>query len=128
MWNDKDLRACVRVFVEAFNRCDLEKVMSYFTDDATYDELTGRRNVGKDAIRAAFVPQFRGDFGKLVFDEEDLFVDATEGKALVSWICRLEGKRGGWRGLDILRFRNDGLVTEKRTYAKADVPKVERDI
>jgi ketosteroid isomerase-like protein len=127
MSNQTELRARVRAFVEAFNRGDLEEVMSYFTYDASYDELTGHRNVGKDAIRSALVPQFRGDFGRLVFDEEDLFVDTMESKALVSWVCRLEGKRGGWRGLDILRFR-DGLVVEKRTYTKADAPKIERDV
>jgi len=125
--HDTDLRARVRAFVDAFNRADLDGVMSYFTEDAIYDELTGTRNVGKDAIRTAFLPQFRGDFGRLVFDEEDLFVDAAAGKALVSWVCRLEGKRGGWRGLDILTFR-DGLVAEKRTFTKADVPKIESDI
>lgn len=128
MAKDTDLRARVRAFVDAFNRGDLEEVMRYFAEDATYDELTGRRNVGKDAIRAAFAPQFRGDFGNLVFDEEDLFVDAADGKALVSWICRLQGKRGGWRGLDILTFRKDGLVAEKRTYTKADIAKIERDL
>jgi ketosteroid isomerase-like protein len=124
MQSPPDLRARVRAFVAAFNRGDLDEVMSYFADDAVYDELSGKRNVGKHAVRDAFVPQFRGDFGKLVFDEEDLFVDAAEGKALVSWVCRREGSPGGWRGLDILAFR-DGLVAEKRTYTKADVPKIE---
>src|SRR5262245_53482655 len=97
-----DLRARARAFVDAFNRGDLDEVMSYFADDAVYDELTGRRNVGKDAVHDAFVPQFRGDFGRLVFDEEDLFVDPEAGKVLVSWVCRLDGKTGGWRGLDVL--------------------------
>ena len=29
-------------FLDAFNRYDLDAVMSYFTDDAVYEELTGR--------------------------------------------------------------------------------------
>jgi ketosteroid isomerase-like protein len=115
----------VREFVAAFNRRDLDAVMTYFADDAVYDELTGTRHVGKSAVREAFVPQFRGDYGAIVFDEHDLFVDEAAGKALVAWICRLEGKRGGWRGLDVLCFR-DGLVVEKQTYTKADAPKIER--
>ena len=115
----------VRAFVEAFNRRDLDAVMDFFAENAVYDELTGKRHTGKAAVREAFVPQFRGDYGPIVFDEEDLFVDQDSGKALVSWVCRLEGKPGGWRGLDVLCFE-DGLVVEKRTYTKADVPKMER--
>jgi|GraSoiStandDraft_4_1057263.scaffolds.fasta_scaffold768745_2 ketosteroid isomerase-like protein len=116
----------VRAFVDAFNRRDLDAVMPFFAEGAVYDELTGKRNAGAAAIRDAFVPQFRGDYGPIVFDEEDLFVDEHEQKALVSWTCRLEGKPGGWRGLDVLCFE-DGLIVEKRTYTKADVPKIERN-
>jgi len=115
----------VRAFVDAFNRRDLDAVMGFFDERAIYDELTGTRHVGKAAVREAFVPQFRGDYGPITFDEEDLFVDEVTGKAMVSWVCRLEGKSGGWRGLDVLCFEN-GLVVEKRTYTKADVPKIER--
>ncbi|MGH7821657.1 MAG: YybH family protein, partial [Candidatus Binatia bacterium] len=50
---------CLR-FTEAFNREDLEEVMSYFAEDAVYEEFDGRRRSGKAAIREAFVPQFRG--------------------------------------------------------------------
>jgi len=69
------------------------------------------------------VPQFRGDFGKMRFETEDLFVDATTGKALIRWVCHLQTKRGaaGWRGLDILHVEH-GLVKHKLTYAKAKVP------
>lgn len=121
-----DLAQSVRAFVDAFNRRDLDAVMRFFAESAVYDELTGARHVGKAAVREAFVPQFRGDYGPIVFDEEDLFIDEIACKALVSWTCRLEGKPGGWRGLDVLCF-DDGLIIEKRTYTKAEVPKIERD-
>src|SRR5439155_8276099 len=113
-------------FTDAFNANDLEGVMALMAEDAVYEEFTGTINRGKAAIRAAFAPQFRGDFGKMRFDAEDLFVDATSGKALIRWVCRLETKRGpaGWRGLDILHVEN-GLVKEKLTYAKAKVPLLE---
>ena len=81
------------------------------------------RSRGKQAIREAFAPQFRGDFGRIRFQAEDLFVDPESGKALIRWLCTLEreGRSSGWRGLDILRFE-DGLLAEKHTYAKAEIP------
>ena len=120
------LASLVIRFTDAFNQNDLESVMAFMAEDAVYEEFTGAINRGKAAIRAAFVPQFRGDFGKMRFETEDLFVDAAAGKALIRWVCRLETRRGpaGWRGLDILHFEN-GLVTQKLTYAKAKVPLLE---
>jgi ketosteroid isomerase-like protein len=113
-------------FTDAFNREDLDGVMAFIAEDAVYDQFNGARAVGKPAIRAAFVPQFRGDFGTIRFVAEDCFVDAAAGKALISWTCTLtrDGATRGWRGLDVLHFVN-GLVTEKHTYAKADVPRLE---
>jgi ketosteroid isomerase-like protein len=110
-------------FTDAFNRDDLDGVMAMMAEDAVYEEFTGAVSRGKAAIRAAFVPQFRGDHGKIRFETEDLFVDPAAGKALIRWVCRLETRRGpaGWRGLDILHFEN-GLVTRKLTYAKAKIP------
>ena len=110
-------------FTDAFNKNDLDGVMSFMAEDAIYDEFTGIINRGAAAIRAAFVPQFRGDYGTMRFDTEDLFVDATAGKALIRWQCVLETRRGpgAWRGLDIIHVVN-GRITEKLTYAKAKVP------
>ena len=119
----KRLEQLVVDFTDAFNRDDLDGVMSYLAEDAVYDEFNGTANRGQAAIRAAFVPQFRGDFRKLRFETEDLFVDPVAGKALIRWLCTLDTKKGraGWRGLDILHVR-DGRITEKHTYAKAQVP------
>ena len=114
-------------FTEAFNREDIDEVMSYFADDAVYDEFNGVRHRGKEAIRAAFVPQFRGDFGRMRFHTEDLFLDVGTGKGLIRWLLTIEeeDRAGGWRGLDILHFENGRLV-EKHTYAKARTPAVEK--
>ncbi len=107
-------------FTDAFNRMDLDAVMAFMADDVVYDEFNGTQSRGRAAVRAAFVPQFRGDFGKMQFLAEDLFVDAVAGKALIRWVCTLDTKRGpaAWRGLDILHVK-DGRITEKHTYAKA---------
>lgn len=113
-------------FTDAFNREDLDAVMAFFAADAVYDEFDGQRRCGKAAIRAAFEPQFRGDFGRMRFESEDLFVDPTSGKGLIRWLCTTErnGVLRGWRGLDCLHFAN-GLLIEKQTYAKAERVKLE---
>ena len=124
-----DLERLVLDFTDCFNQDDLDGVMAYFAEDSVYDEFNGNRSEGKAAIRAAFEPQFRGDFGTIRFHQEDLILDPDAGKALISWTCSLDipnsddGKRNAshkaWRGLDILHFR-DGKLTVKQTYAKAD--------
>jgi ketosteroid isomerase-like protein len=111
-----------RDFTEAFNRCDLDGVISHFAErEATYDQFNGEIASGTKAIREALVPQFRGDFGEMKFLEEDAFVDPVERKALIRWRCTLETKRGpaSWRGLDILHFDTEGKISSKLTYAKA---------
>ena len=110
-------------FMTAFNENDLDTVMSFFAEDAVYDEFNGTRNHGKDAIRAAFTPQFTGHFGTMQFLDDDLFIDAETGKVMASWRCTLDvkGQPTSWRGLDLLHFQGNKLV-RKLTYAKAKVP------
>lgn len=113
-----------RDFTEAFNKNDLERVVSYFRDDGVYDQFNDERASGLDAIRAAFAPQFDGEFGAMRFDEEDFFVDSEARKTLISWVCSLDTSKGraGWRGLDILIFDEHGKIISKATYAKAKAP------
>lgn len=117
------LEDLTRRFTDAFNRNDLDAVMAFFAKDAVYDEFNGAVSRGRDAIRAVFVPQFRGDFGIVRFEEHDVFADEGSTKALIRWTCVLErdGTRRGWRGLDVLEFDGD-LIRHKSTYAKAAVP------
>jgi uncharacterized protein (TIGR02246 family) len=116
----------VKRFTDAFNRDDLDEVMSFFTEDALYSEFNGQQNRGKEEIRKAFEPQFQGAFGRIRFHEQDIFVDETDSKVLIRWSCTIEvdGKPRAWDGLDIVHFEGN-LVKEKHTYAKADTPKLE---
>ncbi len=143
----RELEERVTRFCDAFNRDDLDAVMTYFAEDAVYETFDGHRAQGKAAIRAAFEPQFRGDFGQIRFLTEDMVVDAEAGKAVLRWRCQHEiaqvrglpglsglrqalyrglyGKSFGWYGLDVLHF-SGGLLREKRTYAQAKLPLVRR--
>ena len=110
-------------FTDAFNRDDLDGVMAWFAEDAVYDEFHGARHEGREAIRAAFEPMFAGKFGKVRFEEEDLFLDPEDGKAMISWSCVLttEERSSAWRGLDLLHFKS-GRIVAKHTYAKTARP------
>lgn len=117
------LNALVDQFMAAWARHDLEAAMALVAEDAIYDEFNEKLWHGKDAVREGFLPQFRGDYGDIQFHEEDRFIDAQAGEALVRWRCvfQWKGTERAWRGLDILRFR-DGRITEKLTYAKTERP------
>ena len=138
-----DLRVLVDRFVDAFNRNDLDAVMHHFAEDALYVTYDGKEHRGKERIRAAFEPQFRGEFGRMTFVEEEKILDEDAGRAVVTWSCRHELGPGGklpalaqarsllfrgvyggvfvWRGLDVFHF-DRGLLREKRTYAQAHLP------
>ena len=119
----RELHSLTVAFLDAFNRCDLDGVMSYFTDDAVYEELTGRVNHGREAIRKAFAPQFEGKFGPIQFIEDDTFIDAGSGKIMSSWDMTIErdGVPQIMRGLDLLHFVGDKIVL-KQTYVKTKAP------
>ncbi len=110
-----------RKFTHAFNENDLNGVMEWFAVDSVYDQFDGAQARGRDEIRTAFEPQFAGAFGVMKFNEEELFVDADEHKAMISWACSIESRQGtaSWRGLDLLRFDERLKITRKSTYAKA---------
>jgi ketosteroid isomerase-like protein len=111
-------------FTKAFNDDDIDTMLSFFTDDAVYDQFNGEPARGLDDIRAAFVPQFEGAYGVMRFQHEDIFVDPENRKSMISWLCTIETKRGpaGWRGLDLLHFDATGKIVAKLTYAKAKAP------
>ncbi len=55
----QELLALTDQFVDAFNRMDLDDVVSFFSEDAVYEDSAGDRHVGHEAIRTAFEPLVR---------------------------------------------------------------------
>ncbi|MEX2480281.1 MAG: nuclear transport factor 2 family protein [Gammaproteobacteria bacterium] len=110
-------------FLDAFNRNDLDAVMAFFTDDAVYDQLNGRTAVGRDAIRAAFEPQFAGEHGAMNFVEDETFIDPTTAQVMSSWDLHItrDGATSVLRGLDLLHFEGQ-RIRLKQTYVKAKSP------
>ena len=113
-------------FVEAFNTQDLDAVMSFFAEDAVFEDLRGVPFRGTEAIRKAFKGLVTGGAGKIVFDEEDYFAEAGPDKVMTSWSLEMDigGDRKVMRGLDLLYWRGDKIAL-KTTYCKADQAKYE---
>jgi ketosteroid isomerase-like protein len=144
-----DLSRTIDAFVAAFNEPepDLDRVMSFFADDARYLPGHPPELRGLAAIRAEFAPQFAGRFGAMTFDVHDKVIDEERRRATIRWACRLDltgahGRRampalrwfarlrGGrirWHGLDVFHFDAEGRITGKFTYATFRLPLMERD-
>ncbi|MGA0343423.1 MAG: nuclear transport factor 2 family protein [Arenicellales bacterium] len=121
-----DLIRLTEEFVDAFNRMNLDDVVNFFATDGVYEDSTGGRHVGREAIRTAFEPLVGGSRGKIRFDGEDIFVEAESGKVLASWRLNLDkdGSVSVIRGIDILEFTGDKLK-RKGAYMKVDKPHLE---
>lgn len=108
---------------DAWNEHDLDRVMELLHDDVEFENWTGGRVAGKEALRKAWAPWF-ADHGGFRFTTEDLFVDEKAGKVLFRWALDWpsaekgrEGQPERRRGVDVMRFR-DGRIVEKYTYSK----------
>ena len=117
---EKELNAICLKFLDAFNKNDIDLVMSFFTEDAVYEEFHGKKNLGKSEIRKSFEKLFSGQFGKVRFDEDDTFISSSQNKVMSSWTLHLQISKAHktMRGLDLLHF-DGNLINFKGTYAKA---------
>ena len=108
-------------FNAAFNRHDVDALMSLMTDDCVFENTfpppDGTRNEGQSAVRAAWQAFFESS-PRAHFEVEDLFMAGD--RAAQRWIYRwvdAEGSAGYVRGVDVFRVR-DGRVAEKLSYVK----------
>ena len=110
---------------DAFNRHDVDAILSYFAEDGEWlmsrgpDPWEAKRLRGKQAIgdvlraRYAVIPDMR-------WVDMLHFIDPGGTRACSEWTVKGTPKGGAlldWLGCDIWTFRN-GLVTKKDTYWK----------
>jgi ketosteroid isomerase-like protein len=107
----------------AWNAHDLDRIVKLFHDDVLFENWTGARVRGRDALGKAWLEWFAAD-SQFRFTDEDLFVDESSQKALYRWQLDWPSLESGYegqpetrRGVDALTFR-DGLIIEKLTYSK----------
>ncbi|MBC8418322.1 MAG: nuclear transport factor 2 family protein [Desulfobacterales bacterium] len=110
----------------AWDRHDLDGVMRLFHDEIVFENWTGGRAEGKEALRKAWAPWF-ANHGGFRFIEEETFIDEKRQKVLYRWLLEwpsfekgYEGKPEKRRGIDVLHFQ-DGKIIKKLTYSKTTI-------
>jgi ketosteroid isomerase-like protein len=110
----------------AWDRHDLEGVMALFHKEVVFENWTGARVKGREALREAWAPWF-ADHGNFRFVEEETFIDETTQKVLYRWSLEWpsfenghEGKPEKRRGVDVIHFK-DGKIINKLTFSKTTV-------
>jgi ketosteroid isomerase-like protein len=106
----------------AFNSRDIERIMTFFADDATFlmargPEPCGRRVRGKAAIGKVLADRFKV-ISDMRWDHIDHFV--TGNRAVSVWMVTgtgADGEKLNYQGCDIYEFRGDKILN-KDTYWK----------
>jgi ketosteroid isomerase-like protein len=108
--------------VDAFNRHDVDQIVSYFADDGEFymahgPEAFGRRLKGKEEIRDVLAKRFE-KIQDMRWIGEAHWVFGN--KALSEWTVQgtmKTGERIDWLGCDLWEFQN-GKIVKKDTYWK----------
>jgi ketosteroid isomerase-like protein len=109
--------------LEAFNRHDVEAIMSRFAGDCVFEsprgpDPWGRRFVGKDDVRRGLMARFEG-IPDVHYSDDDHFVSGSRGVS--EWTIRgttVEGERIEVRGCDLWTFGDDDTLTRKDSFWK----------
>jgi ketosteroid isomerase-like protein len=116
-----DDRALERV-LDAFNRHDLDAIMSFFTDDCVLNMPrgpgpSGKQAIGKTAVRSLLATRFEG-IPDVHYGDERHFVAGDRGVSewLLTGTAR-SGERVEVRGCDLFEFRGD-KISRKDSYWK----------
>ncbi len=113
--------ATVERFCDAFNRHDIDAVMTAMTSDCVVEGLTpypdGALYEGQAAVKARWEEVFRA-YPDLWYETEEMF--AVGDRCVARWVGHRTDKDGNpehYRGVDIFRVQG-GKVAEKLVYTK----------
>ena len=111
---------------QAWDNHYLDGVMELFHDAVLFENWTGGKVNGKEALREAWAPWFE-NHGGFRFTPEDTFIDEAEQKVLYRWQLDwpsfesgYDGKPERRRGVDVIHFQ-DGKIIQKLTYSKTTI-------
>lgn len=112
----------LRRWYRAWDAHDLPAVLGLFHEAVVFENWTGARVQGREALSRAWQEWFAGEDFR--FEEEETFVDETAQAALYRWTLRWpstepgrEGRPEVRRGVDVLHFAG-GRIVRKLTYCK----------
>ena len=109
-------------FAEAWNRHDLDALLSMMTDDCVFDasagpQVWGQRSEGKAAVRAACAAVFEA-FPDAHWANARHFIAGTRGVSEWTFTgTQQDGRRVEVTGCDLFTFRN-GQIAIKNSYRK----------
>ena len=99
----------VRAWLDAFNRADIEAVVSLYTEDAVNHQVAESPVEGREAIRAMFTREFGA--AEMVCIPEHIFEDGEW--AILEWRDPL-----GLRGCGFFHVRDDRIVFQRGYWDK----------
>ncbi len=122
MASEEHLEVLRKVF-DAFNRHDLEAIMSYFANECIFEsprgpDRWGSRFVGKDEVRRGLAARFEG-IPEVHYDDGDHFACGDRGVS--EWTISgttVDGERIDVRGCDLWTFGDDGQIVRKDSFWK----------
>ena len=121
-----EIEAALKKWNQAWDNHDLNGVMDLFHDAVQFDNWTGGKVRGKEALRNSWEPWFK-NHGNFRFIEEETFIDEKEQKVLYRWQLEWpsfekgqEGRPEKRRGVDVIHFK-DGKIINKFTYSKTTI-------
>jgi ketosteroid isomerase-like protein len=115
--------ATLEAFSDAWNRHDLDALMSFMSDDCVFQsaggpDACGTRFVGREAVRKGFALAW-ANLPDAQWRNGEYFVDGDFGVSQWTFTgTAADGSRVETDGVDIFAFRN-GKITEKNAFRKA---------
>lgn len=113
----------LREVIDAFNRHDLDAIMSHFSEDCVFEaprgpDRCGRRFVGKAEVRSGLAARFEG-IPNVHYGDDSHFACGARGVS--EWTITgttVDGVVVDVRGCDIWTFDSDGLIARKDSFWK----------
>ena len=118
--------AMLEAFADAWNRHDVDALMTFMADDCVFESSTGpdicgTRHAGRDAVRAGFAEVF-ATFPDAHWGGARHFVHGDRGVSEWTFTgTRVDGMRVETHGCDLFVFR-DGKIALKNSYRKNRPP------
>jgi len=120
--SDADFITLLDRFADAWNRHDLDALMSMMTDDCVFEasagpQADGQRSEGKPAVRAAYAAVFEA-FHDAHWASARHFIAGNRGVSEWTFTgTHNDGKRVEVTGCDLFTFQ-DGKIAIKNSYRK----------